>query len=385
VSLAPKLQVLGFHRCAKNDCLWVRREDGHVQLAYVFVDDLVFGGDDEDATRKVLEQFRTSIKCTEAVWMPKKVLGLELKYLPDLQIIAVTMEAKIKEAASFFEVNVVPTWSPIPPSLFVAETQNLAQDAAMGMDAKADQEKYMALVGLLIWIAGLRFDISFAVMYLSWFTRDPRLHHMKCAEHVVRYLVTTSAMPLLLGGPGKLGVVGEGDASLGTAPKGRSVHGYSTRLGELSGVVSAKSKAAVETVIAIFEAELGAATMSVKEAFKAFETVTEWGFEWESMPRVLGDNAAVADFIEGRGMAKGVRHMRLRQWYLRENYQMSRYLYELKPGMDLTADILTKLNGVADHGEKACKLMGLKLIDIDNLKELNGKYQVVLEKYQAYK
>ena len=81
-------------------------------------------------------------------------------------------------------------------------------------------------------------------------------------------------------------------------------------------------------------------------------------------------------------MAKGVRHMRLRQWYLRENYQMARYLYELKPGLDLTADLLTKLNGVGDHGAKACKLMGLQLIEIDDLHSFNDKYKVILDKYQ---
>jgi hypothetical protein len=34
--------------------------------------------------------------------------------------------------------------------------------------------------------------------------------------------------------------------------------------------------------------------------------------------------------------------------------------------------------------QKACKLMGLKLIDIDDLQGFNDKYKVILDKYQKW-
>ena len=34
--------------------------------------------------------------------------------------------------------------------------------------------RYMGIVGCLIWIQGIRFDIIFAVLYLAWFTKAPR-------------------------------------------------------------------------------------------------------------------------------------------------------------------------------------------------------------------
>ena len=33
--------------------------------------------------------------------------------------------------------------------------------------------EYMAIVGGLIWISGLRLDITFATMYLAWNTKTP--------------------------------------------------------------------------------------------------------------------------------------------------------------------------------------------------------------------
>ena len=59
---------------------------------------------------------------------------------------------------------------------------------------------YMAIVGSLIWIQGVRLDIIFAVLYLSWFTKCPRHHRMDMAEYVIGYLNTTKDMPLVLGG-----------------------------------------------------------------------------------------------------------------------------------------------------------------------------------------
>ena len=71
-----------------------------------------------------------------------------------------------------------------------------------------DIRKYMAIVCILIWIAGIRFDIVFVVMYLSWFSKAPRYHHMKVAQRCMEYLVCTKMLPLVLGGDAELGIDG---------------------------------------------------------------------------------------------------------------------------------------------------------------------------------
>ena len=40
-----------------------------------------------------------------------------------------------------------------------------------------------------------------------------------------------------------------------------------------------------------------------------------------SLPHLWCDNKAMVNFINGEGAAKGVRHMELRMWYVRERYK----------------------------------------------------------------
>ena len=89
----------------------------------------------------------------------------------------------------------------------------------------------------------MRFDIVFALMYLTWNSKAPRLHHLKMAYHVVTYLNNTRDLPLILGGFDPIQVIGYSDASLGTGPNARSIVGDLVKLGAGAGAVKAKSKA----------------------------------------------------------------------------------------------------------------------------------------------
>ena len=62
-----------------------------------------------------------------------------------------------------------------------------------------DRRKYQSLVGSLLWIGGLRYDIGFSVNYLAGNGRSPRVHHVKVAERVLGYLWATSEVGLELG------------------------------------------------------------------------------------------------------------------------------------------------------------------------------------------
>ena len=108
---------------------------------------------------------------------------------------------------------------------------------------------YMAIVGSLIWIQGVRLDIIFAVLYLSWFTKCPRHHHMDMAEYVIGYLNTTKDMPLVLGGDDTIEPIVDADASHGTGPNSGSISGELTRLNERFGAVSANNKAKAQTSV----------------------------------------------------------------------------------------------------------------------------------------
>jgi hypothetical protein len=138
-------------------------------------------------------------------------------------------------------------------------------------------------VGCLIWIQGIRLDIIFAVLYLSWFTKSPRQHHIDMAEYTVGYLYTTNKdMPLV---QDDIEPIVDSDASHGTGPNSRSISGELIRLNEKAGAVSAKSKAQTSVKLSSFESELDNTTMNIKTTNRVYNTLTELAID-SKQPRV---------------------------------------------------------------------------------------------------
>jgi len=82
---------------------------------------------------------------------------------------------------------------------------------------------------------------------------------------------------------------------------------------------------------------------------------------------LFSDNEAMVEFVKGNGVAKGVRHVELRMWYIREQYQKGGMLFEHMKGTDIPVDHLTKLATVQDHVIFCTDIMGLGLLDPDEL------------------
>jgi hypothetical protein len=223
---------------------------------------------------------------------------------------------------------------------------------------------YMGIVGCLIWIQGIRLDIIFAVLYLSWFTKCPRQHHMDMAEYTVGYLHTTKDMPLVLGGEDDIEPIVDADASHGTGPNSRSISGELTRLNEKSGAISAKSKAQTSVKLSSFESELDNTTTNIKTANRVSNILKE--ITIDSKPaRIRQDNEAMINFVKGNSGVRGARHVELRMYYTREEYQKGRINIEHRSGKVLTADKLTKLGNVEEHRKFTADIQGLTLLGYD--------------------
>jgi len=197
---------------------------------------------------------------------------------------------------------------------------------------------YMGIVGGLIWISGLRLDILFATVYLAWNTKAPRAHHMRMDHYVLSFPYTTQTLPLVLGGSPVVQVATCTDASLGTAPKGRSVVANLTKLNEKAGAVSAHAKATHIVFTSSFESELDGVARGLKAQARVLNILEERRVSMASVPKLWSDNKAMVDFVHGEGIARGVRHMELRMWYVREKYKQSDVVLDWMTGRDIPAD-----------------------------------------------
>jgi len=366
-SVVRRLESLGFQRLHLCSCIFSKHQFGSVVLVYAYVDDFIIGGNNNAEVNKFITQFRDLANTTEPIKDAGKLLGMEIYRNKENKTVQITMEKRISDLeekypdACFRRKN-----APMPVSGFLVrdyELESLAPEMARLLNEK-EQLEYLSIVGSLVWIQGIRFDIIFAVLYLTWFTHSPRQHHMKMAFYVIGYLSTTKYMPLVLGGDEEITPIGYSDASLGTGPKSRSVAGHMTKLNSQAGAINAKSAAQQSTRGSSWEAELDGVSIAMKTLVRVLNILAELDIQHTPQATLFNDNLSMIEFVHGKGVAKGVRHMELRMWYVREQYKNGKISLEYMKGEDLPADKLTKLGNVEDHRRFAAKIMGHTLLQL---------------------
>lgn len=364
--VARRMASLGFERLHMCSCIYVKRIGQDVVLVYDYVDDFIAGGSNDDETKLFVRQYRELTSTTDEELNANLILGMEISRDHEKRVICITMKRRIQDLADKYgsEFVIRKRNVPMPTSGYVVrdyEYDDLSVEAQKMLN-ESEIVTYMGIVGCLIWIQGVRFDIIFAVLYLAWHTKEPRQHHMNMALYCVGYLVTTIDLPLVLGGVDDICITSYSDASLGTGPKGRSVTGQIVKLGEHSGAIFGKSSAGQSVKLSSFEAELDGVTNAMKSITRIDNILNEMGITHSDLSKLFSDNKAMISFVHGNSVAKNVRHMEARMWYTREQYSKGRVDLSYMPGVDIPADKLTKLGCVEEHRMFALNIMGANLV-----------------------
>lgn len=224
---------------------------------------------------------------------------------------------------------------------------------------------YMSIVGSLIWLSGIRLDILFTTLYLSWWTKSPNQHHLKMGIYCLKYLWNSRDIPLVIGGGNKdnITITAYSDSSLGTAKKGKSINAHLVKLNEAVGAVIAKTTTSTTTHLSSFESELDAATSAVKSIERTRNILNEIGIEINKIANLFSDNNAMIEFVKGNSIAKNVRHMQLRLWFLREKYSYNHINIQHMNGTDIPADKLTKVSSTEEFERFRNDILGLNILN----------------------
>jgi hypothetical protein len=386
IHVAERFKNLGYTRLTMCSCMYIKSIENKVCIVFAFVDDFIFAGNIKEYVESNIVEFRKVADTTEPIWNPTSILGIQLDRDESTATIKCTMSEKISEVAQRFNIttsiNKIYT-VPMPVSGYIykdSEFDNLPIKKQTYLEPK-QIKTYMAMVGALVWISGIRMDILFSVMYLSWFTKKPRQHHYDMATNVIKYLLTTKELPLILGGintktnedhniPSTSNdfttqLIGYTDASLGTAPQGRSITGHLVKLNPNSGAIMAKSRKTNCVVTSSFEAELDGASSALKSLGRIKNILSELNINIHNHQSTLySDNQAMIEFLKGNGVAKGVRHMELRMWYLRDKVKRGDTNIVHVPGTTIPADKLTKLGDKETHKQFVNHIMGLIMLGL---------------------
>ena len=257
----------------------------------------------------------------------------------------------------------------IPQNLAIRATNDNLENLPDNMKAPFhDIKLYMSIVGNLIWISTIRFDILLPTLYLSWAMQKPMVHHYEVAIYLLEYLQDSKSLPLVLGGE-DITPVGYTDAALGAGNKGKSIIGHIIKMGKYAGAVDAGTTSTQSVHLSSYTSELDGATNAAKKLVETKNIFNAMHLDHilPTMMVLFSDNEAMISFVKGVASGKQSKCMELRLFYLREQFNNLSMELVYMPGKEIPTDHLTKLGNQDEHYKFVYDIMGLSLLDADDI------------------
>ena len=374
------LVSLGYKQLQMCSCIYIKElPEGELDIVLHHVDDYLFTGSNAERTFNNVTEFRKIVNTSAPVKDATKILGLNITRIRDKRIILISMEKKIDdlvtELVEDYNMPIKARNTPMKSSNFIIteeDFQKMDPEKSKFLETEELKTLYMSILGSVNWIAGIRYDILLVVLYLAWNTKTPRYHHLEAAIHCVQYLNRTKYIPLVLGGSQDLSLLSFCDASLGNGPNRRSIYGSFTKLNHEAGAISALATLTPSVYTAVFESELEAIATTAKKINTAKNILLSLRQVIQEMPEIRADNEAVNEFVQGKSIAKQVRHMELRLFYVKDQFKMGHMFMTHVSGLTNPANELTKVSDITNHFPFAKQILGLGLLNAKSL--LNEKF-----------
>jgi hypothetical protein len=344
------------------------------------VDDFFYTGSNDVETEKEIHIMRTEqyvegkgtkVEFTETIKNPDAALGMKIKYDKDKHTVHLSMEERIKEMAELYlseEERGKEITTPLDKDRYIIKEEDFESiDYKFGDDHRKLEQKevreYLQMVGSLLWVSGVRHDFSLAMAHLTWYNHAPRVHHIKCAKRVIQYLLSTITVPLVLGGMEHQQIIGMSDASLATGKKGRSIIGTLVRLSVLAGAIRAKCRSTDYVSLSSMECELNGYFDLFKVTARIDNLINEIDPNLVDNTRLIqGDNEKGTQHIKGEVEGSGMKHARMRMYFMQEEYAKGRVEVEWVSGKTLVCDAMTKVVTIAKHQEHREDIQGFGLV-----------------------
>jgi len=170
----------GFQKCISEQTLFVKTSGGRILIVSIYVDDLIFTGDDEQMMLEFKQLMMRVFDMTDLGRM-RFFLGIEvLQQTNGTYICQRKYTLEVLKRFGMEESNAV--MNPIVPGF---KTNKIEEGN------KIDETYYKQIVGSLMYITATRLDIMFGVSFISRFMSNPTEVHLQAAKRILRYLKGT--------------------------------------------------------------------------------------------------------------------------------------------------------------------------------------------------
>jgi hypothetical protein len=333
---------LGYLRLAHDQCLYIKRNSVKktVTIIVVYVDDVLFVGNDQDEINHILEYLADQFtKITDEATI-SKYIGIDI--VRDFENQTIYLSQKMY-TDQYVKSN-VPDQTPIK-LIPLPETVDYTSRGDGKLPAILDK------VGKLRYLADrTRPDLLTSVGILGSGASMPTINHLRGVDHIGRYLKGTNDEHIQLGGTDEeIKLFGYCDAS--HLPHGDSKPrlGYCFFLNKQSGTIHARSFKDKAVSHSSCESEIKAIDETIRQSVWLRGFLAELGFPQSEPTIIYTDSISAKTLIDSFNVGNNSAHLVMRLNYLHEMVENGTIQLKYIDTLNQVADILTKLLPLLPH------------------------------------
>ncbi|GJU10884.1 putative ribonuclease H-like domain-containing protein [Tanacetum coccineum] len=304
-TLANYLLCNGFQRGKIDQTLFIKRQQGHILLVQIYVDDIIFG-----STKKELcDEFEKLMKDKfQMSSMGELTFFLGLQVQQKKKGIFISQDKYVHEILRKYNYTDVKSAS-TPTDL----EKPLVQD---GDDADVDEHLYRSMIGSLMYLTASRPDIMFAVCACVRFQVSPKTSHLLAVKRIFRYLKGKPSLGLWYPKDSPLELVAYTDSDYAGATQDRkSTTGGCQFLGNR--LISWQCKKQTVVATSTTEAEYVAAANCCGQVLWIQNQLLDYGYNFMNTVIYI-DNTSTICIIENPVQHSKTKHIEIRHHFIRD-------------------------------------------------------------------
>ncbi|GJW14601.1 putative ribonuclease H-like domain-containing protein [Tanacetum coccineum] len=304
-TLANYLLHNGFQRGKIDQTLFIKRQQGHILLVQIYVDDIIFG-----STKKELcDEFEKLMKDKfQMSSMGELTFFLGLQVQQKKKGIFISQDKYVHEILRKYNYTDVKSAS-TPTDL----EKPLVQD---GDAADVDEHLYRSMIGSLMYLTASRPDIMFAVCACARFQVSPKTSHLLAVKRIFRYLKGKPSLGLWYPKDSPLELVAYTDSDYARATQDRkSTTGGCQFLGNR--LISWQCKKQTVVATSTTEAEYVAAANCCGQVLWIQNQLLDYGYNFMNTVIYIDNNSTIC-IIENPVQHSKTKHIEIRHHFIRD-------------------------------------------------------------------
>lgn len=320
----------GFEKEDSEQTLFTKVKQGKHLIISLYVDDLIYTGDDEKMMSEFKESMMKEFDMSDLGKM-RYFLGIEVVQF-DGGVFISQMKYVIEVLRRFGMEHSNPVENPMVPGFKISKDEN---------GVEMDGSFFKQLIGSLMYLTATRPDIMYAVSLLSRYMSRPTEVHYSAAKRILRYLQGTTKFGILYKKEGNCELIGFTDSDYaGSVEDRRSTSGYVFMLSGAAVAWSSRKQPIV--TLSMTEAKFVAAAGSSCQAIWMQRVLKKIGYKGSESTVIFCDNSSTIKLSRNPVMHGKSKHIDVRYHFLRELVNDGVVQHQFCGTRHQLADILTK-------------------------------------------